>query len=51
MEFTSEELDMFLKLVEAKTVKVGNPDEFERYEELATKVKNHLKPPLIPDEG
>jgi len=51
MEFTDEELEMLLKLVEAKTVKVGNPDEFERHEELATKIKNHLEPPLIPDEG
>lgn len=43
MGFTNEELDTLLKLVEAKTVKVGNP--------LATKIKNHLEPPLIPDEG
>jgi len=47
MEFTDEELEMLLKLVEAKTVKVGNPDEFKRYEELAMKIKNHLEPPLI----
>jgi hypothetical protein len=51
MEFTNEELEMLLKLVEAKTVKVGNPDEFARYGTLAIRIRNHLEPPLIAEEG
>ena len=50
MEFTNDELAMVLKLVEAKTVKVGNPDEFGEYEHLAAKIKNYLEPLLISDE-
>jgi len=44
MGFNDEELAEFLKLVEAKTVRVGDPNEFDFYGKLAMKIFNYLHP-------